>query len=613
MDPEVAFERGYWTATKRPELTMFSPCQRRVPSLVIPMFSPEDGTVGHQLRPDKPRRDRKGKEIKYETPKGARGLLDVHPRMREEARDGDGDLWITEGIKKADSLTSRNLCTVGLIGVWNWQKDGELLPDWNHIVLNDRGVYVVFDSDVMVKPEVEMALSRLVGALEARGAVVKVIYLPDAQDGSKQGVDDYLVVGGTVEDLYEMARPFEASTFTETRLSRDERLQAQVEAAWMIHESMPTATEKECARRAVYREHLTKAARRGKSVKDGPRYYLAAGEGAIMASLSQPTFSRHTRALVEEGFIRVEKSDDPAHANHYILLTKEVGTVTHNGLKQAHEGKQSSLGKGNEDEVSLKGYYRRESQYPHAYDEVPGLRHSRVIVSWSLDQFDRRVCEVDAHSRLGPRRREILVYLFSNDGEVHKDSLMTRFASDRTQWRDFRRDVLGPMVKDFSIIEIEGDRVRLLDRWRDGVEEARAAGQEQESRERQVVDYELKKVIFRNRDNVQAEQEPPMRGVDDLRKPWPMHPTGCACRKCSERFARKERVVSEHVEDCKCGLCHRLRLNDADGFIGDLERVEDPVAVEEPIHHLSCECDDCLIPEPRYARLWRSPRAVVAA
>ena len=141
--PEIAAERGYRTARRRSEVPeAFAGYQRRL-GLVVPVFSPDGATTGAQLRPDRPRKDRKGKPLKYETPGGSKVILDVHPRMLEEVRSGDGDLWITEGIKKADALTSRGLATVGLVGVWNFQRDGELLPCWDHVNLEGRRARVV--------------------------------------------------------------------------------------------------------------------------------------------------------------------------------------------------------------------------------------------------------------------------------------------------------------------------------------------------------------------------------------------------------------------------------------------------------------------------------------
>src|SRR3954447_23276332 len=93
--PEIAAERGYYTIRSRSEVPeTFAGYQRRL-GLVVPMFSPDGITRGWQLRPDKPRH----KGPRYETPPGVSPVVDVHPRMIEEARHGDGPLLITEGAK----------------------------------------------------------------------------------------------------------------------------------------------------------------------------------------------------------------------------------------------------------------------------------------------------------------------------------------------------------------------------------------------------------------------------------------------------------------------------------------------------------------------------------
>jgi hypothetical protein len=62
---------------------------------------------------------------------------------------------------------------VGLLGVWNWRGTNEhggkvALPEWDLIALNGRQVYIVFDSDVMLKPQVHAALERLKNFLEVK-------------------------------------------------------------------------------------------------------------------------------------------------------------------------------------------------------------------------------------------------------------------------------------------------------------------------------------------------------------------------------------------------------------------------------------------------------------
>jgi hypothetical protein len=94
-------------------------------------------------------------------------------------------------------------------GVWNWRGRDEggairRLPDWEEIPVN-RDVYVVFDSDVMVKRSVQKALERIGRWLEMKGAKVHYVYLEATEDDQKQGVDDVLADGGTLDDLIDQA------------------------------------------------------------------------------------------------------------------------------------------------------------------------------------------------------------------------------------------------------------------------------------------------------------------------------------------------------------------------------------------------------------------------
>jgi hypothetical protein len=168
-------QRGYWTATKKTELKDlgFSDAQCRVPALVIPVHSVTGEIVLHQIRPDEPRADKDGKQVKYDTPHKARMALDVHPSIRSHLGNPKLPLFITEGVRKADSAISHGLCCIALLGVWTWRGSnadgGKLaLPDWEYIALNGRDVYVVFDSDVMLKKPVHQALARLKAFLEGR-------------------------------------------------------------------------------------------------------------------------------------------------------------------------------------------------------------------------------------------------------------------------------------------------------------------------------------------------------------------------------------------------------------------------------------------------------------
>jgi len=176
IDPTVVEERGYRTVEKKVELKQlgFSDAQRSVPGLLIPVWDVNGEIATYQHRPDLPRIGKDGRSIRYETPSGTRMTLDVHPHARHMLGDPKVPLLITEGIKKGDALVSKGLCTVALLGVWNWRgrnEDGGLsaLADWEYVALNvDRPVSIVYDSDVMRNPSVYKALVRLKAFLESR-------------------------------------------------------------------------------------------------------------------------------------------------------------------------------------------------------------------------------------------------------------------------------------------------------------------------------------------------------------------------------------------------------------------------------------------------------------
>ena len=173
---DVAEARGYRTIEKKVELKTLGFAERQCnpPGLLIPIYSPTGEIVNYQFRPDQPRIGKDGKPVKYETPSGSRMVLDVHPFAREKLGNPSVPLFITEGLKKGDALVSRGLCAVTLLGVWYWRGTNEhggkvALSEWDYVALNNgRRVYIVFDSDVMLKPGVHEALRRVKALLESR-------------------------------------------------------------------------------------------------------------------------------------------------------------------------------------------------------------------------------------------------------------------------------------------------------------------------------------------------------------------------------------------------------------------------------------------------------------
>jgi Domain of unknown function (DUF3854) len=188
LSPEVVSARGYTTVGpgQRKVLAPFGylDYQQRE-GLLIPRFPVLLGgrAGGSQLRPVNPRRDRRGRIIKYETPSMQLNCVDGHPLIRPLLRQATVPLFISEGIIKSDMAVSYGLCCVALSGVWNW-RGSEVrggapvsLPDWEYLALQGRHVFIVFDADVVTKKSVHDSLIRLRAFLERKGALVRIVYL----------------------------------------------------------------------------------------------------------------------------------------------------------------------------------------------------------------------------------------------------------------------------------------------------------------------------------------------------------------------------------------------------------------------------------------------------
>lgn len=143
------------------------------------------------------------KEIRYWQPPGT--LPKVYfPKLgvtkwTKVLADTSKPIYITEGEKKAAVACKAGLATLGLGGVWSWRssKFGKLLLDeLEAIDWNGREVIVVFDSDLADNPNVQAALTQMGRVLLDRGAVVSSVSLTPLDDGSKAGLDDWIVARG---------------------------------------------------------------------------------------------------------------------------------------------------------------------------------------------------------------------------------------------------------------------------------------------------------------------------------------------------------------------------------------------------------------------------------
>lgn len=181
--------------------------------IVFPFFRP--GTAepyACRVRPDRPRRNQEGKPVKYEQPKRDHlgyGVIPYFPprSVSRGSLDVAGvPLYWTEGEKKALLLDQLGYATIGGCGVSCFHDvehrdaEGEYrLHEWirEHVALGGREHRIVFDSDASSNEQVMRAARVLAGMLERAGAKrVRFVPVPDAKDGSKQGIDDLFVAEG---------------------------------------------------------------------------------------------------------------------------------------------------------------------------------------------------------------------------------------------------------------------------------------------------------------------------------------------------------------------------------------------------------------------------------
>lgn len=128
-------------------------------------------------------------------------------------RDTDEDILITEGELKAAAATQAEFYTVGLGGVWSFRSSktsAALLPLLEAFDWHGRRVYIVFDSDAALNPDILRAESALSRELDRRGALVAVARLPELPGQAKTGLDDFLRIknADALAELLEQSEPY---------------------------------------------------------------------------------------------------------------------------------------------------------------------------------------------------------------------------------------------------------------------------------------------------------------------------------------------------------------------------------------------------------------------
>ncbi len=531
ISPEVAAERGVRSILEGRELPpVYSWRQKkRAPGLLFTLHRP-NGETSHVFRPDEPDPERPG--VKYlQAPKKGGGdgnVLDVHPSLRHLLEDRSTPVVFVEGIKKADAITSAgrtseaNLLVAGISGTWNWLSEGEPIPDMYDVPVEGRRAYVCFDSDMLRKPGVQMAAERLAEHLEGRGAEVLLVYLSDRPDGSKTGADDFLAseAGGTLEELLDLARPFDPEELQREKLSRSERLRRSLAYLARRGGELPTKTRRDCSKLAAWRACVTVATRRGKPVGDGVEVRVPAMTGAEIAGMSQPTFSKCVRDLADDGLIRRINPSRREDAVSYVLLvpggvflSKEGGPRGPEGAEK--EGPGGGVPHGDKEIPPL-------APLPELRWSKPGRKAKRGVVEGTRRVRQGRALSDDSPSvrRPGKKRLEIVRYLLENGGAATREELLERFGGARTAWRDFKRQTLADLLgrrrqyrgEELSVgppvIELDDDGIHLVTDWREALEKHRELGGEEEAANQQKVDHLIQRANYRKRHETEPDRHP---------------------------------------------------------------------------------------------------------
>jgi hypothetical protein len=522
IDPAVAAERGYYTARRRSEVPEVFKEYQRKPGLVVPMFSPDGETTGYQLRPNHPIKRKNGSAPKYETPAGSHITLDVNPLMLDQVRHGDGDLWVTEGCKKVDSLASWGEPAVGFIGVWNMAtpktKGTVPLACWQHVRLKGRRVIIVFDADARTNPDVQEALRRAVKMLEGLGAIVLVVYLPEVNGDGKAGVDDYLAADGTVAELRIMAGTYEPVDVGAERMSRDDKLRAIYEDLerryWHFGREHGCKNDGGETAQDVFLQLIEDARRSGKVHRDGIRVQKAHGPLALEVGISSRTLVKCIRRLEEWGVLyRDNETRKSRQAGHFVLRAdvKHKGGTTSSGEAASKVDNPCTL-----QPRSPRLMWSRAKWKPT----------KKMVRDHRLGKLSILPEPREGVSRLGKRRGHIFDALDCAGGELTLQELGERTGRRprdlvRRKRTEKGRDGLLIWPIAAGIVRVEGDVVSLTPDWLQRIEIEREVGEEIEMSEIARRRYERKKRDYHEQggpEAIETESPPPLMGRERVER-----------------------------------------------------------------------------------------------
>jgi len=177
-----------------------------VPGILFPWTNEAGGTYV-QLRPDHPKRNKKGDPVKYVFQRDSTPVL-----WAVRVVPGASRILIVEGSKQclvAAMYAPPDMSVYGIAGCWGWSHDQIPIADLS--VAEAKNVLISFDADASDNLNVWNAGERLKDALEVQGALsVKWVRLGGA--GKKAGLDDVLAVNAPVRRADVLKRMIQGAT-----------------------------------------------------------------------------------------------------------------------------------------------------------------------------------------------------------------------------------------------------------------------------------------------------------------------------------------------------------------------------------------------------------------
>lgn len=152
-----------------------------VSAYLIPFPNPLGGWLNHVRLKVFPTLTTERGRLKYLQPRGSGVRLFFPLRTLAATLTGSAPLWLCEGEKKGLAVAQLGLPAVGFCGIEGWHLAGSraLLPDFDALHLEGRRVKLVPDGDWQTNRNVHRGAFRLQRALADRGAVVRLVVLPE--------------------------------------------------------------------------------------------------------------------------------------------------------------------------------------------------------------------------------------------------------------------------------------------------------------------------------------------------------------------------------------------------------------------------------------------------